>query len=246
MSCKLYRSGEPLEALPIVWRLAEEASPSGSGPRPGSGHASNPAAARALAPGTGAKTHASGPGTAGASGGFADAATAAEIQARIQAAYQQGEMAGAKASADRLTAPLASLGTAAQELAAMRARVRAEAEQGVVNLAIAIARRVLHREIATDPVALLGVVKSAAARLNARELHRLRVSPKDAATIHEHRDRIGLPPGLEIIADPALVPGGAIFETARGELDASVETQIDEIERGLADRMKRRSAGGVS
>jgi len=131
-----------------------------------------------------------------------------------------------------------------QELAGVRPQVRADAEQAVVNLAMAIARRVLHREIATDPAALLGLVKSATERVNARVLNRLRVSPRDAAVLQEHRDRIGLPPGLEIAADPALVPGSAVFETVRGELDASVETQLDEIERGLADRMRRRGAGG--
>jgi hypothetical protein len=31
-----------------------------------------------------------------------------------------------------------------------------------------------------------------------------------------------------------------VFETVRGELDASVETQLDEIEHGLADRIRRR------
>jgi flagellar assembly protein FliH len=132
-----------------------------------------------------------------------------------------------------------------QELAGLRPRVRADAEQAVVNLALAIARRVLHREIATDPAALLGLVKSAAERVNARELNRLRVAPRDASVLQEHRDRIGLPPGLEISADPALLPGCAIFETVRGELDASVETQLNEIERGLADRMRRRGAGGA-
>ena len=32
-------------------------------------------------------------------------------------------------------------------------------------------------------------------------------------------------------------PGGAIFEIGRGSLDASVDTQLGEIERGLVDRL---------
>ena len=57
----------------------------------------------------------------------------------------------------------------------------------------------------------------------------------------EHRDRLNLPAALEIIADPQLTPGSALFETARGELDASVGTQLDEIQRGLTDLVRRRS-----
>ena len=45
--------------------------------------------------------------------------------------------------------------------------------------------------------------------------------------------------GIEIASDPALELGSAIFETARGDLDASAEAQLAEIERGLTDRCRR-------
>jgi flagellar biosynthesis/type III secretory pathway protein FliH len=38
-------------------------------------------------------------------------------------------------------------------------------------------------------------------------------------------------------ADPSLAPGSVIFETTMGSLDVSVEAQLAEIERGLADRL---------
>jgi flagellar biosynthesis/type III secretory pathway protein FliH len=66
------------------------------------------------------------------------------------------------------------------------------------------------------------------------------VSPSDAAAIQEHRAKLQLPPALEITSDGSLTPGSAIFETTRGELDASVDTQLAEIDRGLTDVMKRR------
>ena len=46
---------------------------------------------------------------------------------------------------------------------------------------------------------------------------------------------------LEVVADAGCDPGTAIFETPRGNLDASVETQLQEIERGLADCLERQS-----
>ena len=122
----------------------------------------------------------------------------------------------------------------------MRKRFRAEAEDDTMKLAIAIARRVLYRELSTDPDAILGLVKAAFSKLNARETHRLRVSPSDAAAIQEHRARLQIPPAIEIVSDGSLTPGSAIFETSRGDLDASVETQLAEIDRGLTDVLKRR------
>jgi flagellar assembly protein FliH len=46
---------------------------------------------------------------------------------------------------------------------------------------------------------------------------------------------------VEVVADAAREPGSVVFESERGNLDASVESQLREIERGLADRMRRPS-----
>jgi len=166
------------------------------------------------------------------------------VEARIEAARQQGraegEAAGLARAAQRLDPVIANLSAAIQELARLRPRFREEAEEDTVKLAVAIARRVLHRELSSDPEAILGLVKAAFQKLNARETHRLRVSPQDAAAIDERRAILELPPRVEIVRDASLRPGSAVFETSRGELDASVDTQIAEIERGLADVMKRR------
>lgn len=167
-----------------------------------------------------------------------------EAEARTRAAYNQGVAAGEAAALQRmqqkLDPVLNGLNAMIAELASSRKRVRAEAEDDAVKLAIAIARRVLYRELATDPEAILGLVKAAFSKLNARETHRLRVSPSDAAAIQEHRAKLQLPPALEVASDGSLTPGSAIFETTRGELDASVDTQLSEIDRGLTDIMKRR------
>lgn len=167
-----------------------------------------------------------------------------EAEARVRAAYDQGFAAGEAAaqqkSQQRIEPVLNGLNTLIAELAGMRKRVRAEAEDDAVKLALAVARRVLYRELATDPEAILGLVKAAFGKLNARETLRLRVSPADAVTIEEHRAKLQIPPALEIAADGSLVRGSAIFETSRGDLDASVDTQLAEIDRGLTDALKRR------
>ena len=163
-----------------------------------------------------------------------------ELEARTKAAYQQGFAAGVQQASERIEPAAAALNRLVAELSSVRKRFRAEVEEDTVKLAIAIARRVLHRELATDPEAILGLVIAAFQKLNARETQRLRLSPADAALVQEHRPRFQFPQALEISADPSLAPASAIFETSRGELDASVDTQLSEIERGFADLVKRR------
>jgi flagellar biosynthesis/type III secretory pathway protein FliH len=43
-----------------------------------------------------------------------------------------------------------------------------------------------------------------------------------------------------VVADVTQSRGGALFETGSGSLDASIETQLREIERGFADRLPER------
>jgi flagellar assembly protein FliH len=179
-----------------------------------------------------------------------------ELDARVKAAYERGlaqgftqgiaqgtsdaEAAGKLNAAQRVDPVIAGFNALMQDLAGAHRMFRAEAERDTVKLAIGIARRVLHREMSTDPEAILGLVMAAFQKLNARETHRLRVSPNDAALLQQNRARLELPATLEIAADASLPSGSAIFETSRGELDASVDTQLSEIDRGFADVMRKR------
>ncbi len=164
-------------------------------------------------------------------------------EARVSAAYQEGiatgRAAGAQQAAARLDPVLAKLAATIGELTSMRPSIRSEAEQDIVRLAVAIARRVLHREVSQDPEALLGIVKAALDRIEMRELHRVRLHPEDAPAIQRYLTAAGAPARVEIQADPSLERGSAILETTRGNLDASVSTQLGEIERGLADLVRR-------
>ena len=120
-------------------------------------------------------------------------------------------------------------------MAGYRARFRKEAEQDLVKLSIAIARKILHRELSIDPNAILALVRVVLESIDAREVHRVRLHPVDAAVVEQFLGGIGAPQQMVVTADTTLERGAAIFETARGNLDASIQTQLAEIERGFAD-----------
>jgi flagellar assembly protein FliH len=50
---------------------------------------------------------------------------------------------------------------------------------------------------------------------------------------------MGLPHRIEVTSDPTLSPASVILESQHGFLDASVETQLAEIERGFTDLVRR-------
>jgi flagellar assembly protein FliH len=57
--------------------------------------------------------------------------------------------------------------------------------------------------------------------------------------VEQFLEKMGLPRRVEVVGDPSLARGAAILESSRGALDVSVETQLEEIERGFADLVRR-------
>ncbi|HEX4594974.1 MAG TPA: FliH/SctL family protein, partial [Bryobacteraceae bacterium] len=169
--------------------------------------------------------------------------TGSTLEQHLQGAYHQGFQDGQGAARQQLGGDLDAmavrLARTIEEMSGMRQRFRHEAEEDVIALALAIARRILHRELTVSPEALLGLLKAALEKIEVREVHRVRVRPEDAPLVQQHLDQMGLPQRVELIADPGLERGSAILDSSRGALDVSVETQLAEIERGFADLVRR-------
>ena len=100
------------------------------------------------------------------------------------------------------------------------------------------ARRILRRELAVDPEALHGLVLGAVEKSPSHEILGVRLHPAHTAFVKERLQQFNTASAAEIIPDPSRELGAVIFETARGTLDASVESQLRKIERGLADHSK--------
>jgi len=161
-------------------------------------------------------------------------------QARA-AARAEGEAHAKQQAQTELQPVLQKLAAAIHECGELRARLREQAESGLVRLAVAIARRVVGREVQTDPEAITGVVKASLEKLRVQEVIRVRLHPSHKPQVAEYLARFGAA-HVEVLGDPACAPGAVVFETSRGNLDASVETQLREIERGLTDRFKGKTA----
>ena len=125
------------------------------------------------------------------------------------------------------------------EISSLRPRLRREAERDLVKLAIAIARRVLHRELTLDPASLEGLIRVALEKLESRELCRVRVHPDQEETLRSLLERFSNSHSVEVIPDKTLSPGDVLLETPHGTIDASVDAQLSEIERGFADRIQK-------
>lgn len=161
----------------------------------------------------------------------------AELTQARQTAFQDGLRRGREEAAAQVQQTVDRLTETLRELALMKRKIRNEAEQELVKLSLAIARRIVYRELAADPESIHGIVHAALQKLQNREIIRVRVYPAGATAVRVAFEGLPNAAAVEIVADAALATGGILFETALGDLDASVETQLQEIQRGFADRM---------
>ena len=160
-----------------------------------------------------------------------------EVRKSREQGYQEGQKAGRDTVRAEMQPVMERMLRSAAEIAGMRARIRRETESDIVALTVAIARRVLRRELSVDPEAIHGVVKAALEKVQSKEICLVRTHPDHLAEVTAFFTKSGTAAGLQITPDPALQPGGLVIETKRGNLDASVETQLKEIERGFTDRL---------
>jgi flagellar assembly protein FliH len=162
-----------------------------------------------------------------------------EVREARDRGFQEGVAAGRTTATAELQPCMERLLRSCAEVVGLRARIRKETEADLVTLTVAIARRVLRRELSVDPEAIHGVVKAALSKLQAKEITAIRTHPGHVESIRSYFDKAGIAAGVQITADAALPAGGLVLETKRGNLDASVDTQLKEIERGFADRIGR-------
>lgn len=228
MSCKVLSGGEQKNAQPLQWRRIGATQPDSA-----SMQRSDSATAD---PGSGGDVDAHKLRTRIAE---LERALEAEVRQAHGRGFQEGVSAGRDAASAEIKPVMERLLQSCSDLAGLRARIRKDTEAEMVTLTVAISRRVLRRELSIDPEAIHGVVNAALSKMQAKEITVIRTSPEHAGAVRSYFEKAGLNTGIQLVADASLPSGGLVLETKRGNLDASVDTQLKEIERGFADRLGR-------
>ena len=169
----------------------------------------------------------------------------AELQQKFDAGRRRGYEEGCKAEHDLQSAKhleeekchKEQLGALIQRFAAERERYLHEVEHEVVELALAVAARVLRRESQMDPLLLTGAVRVALGQLSKTTKVRLQVPVSELDLWTDaiaHIPNLALKP--DVIAGEGLHAGDCLIETEMGSVDLGIRAQLGEIESGFFDR----------
>jgi len=153
-----------------------------------------------------------------------------EGESRTQAHLEQALAAERHAISDALA-----------EFARQRDAYYQHVESEVVQLALSIARKVLHREAQLDPLLLAGVAHVALEKVKEGTRVTLRVSPAKAASFRDFfAQQHDLRSAPEIVEDQALGPDHCVLETDLGCTALGIEEQLKEVEQNFFDLLAQR------
>ena len=165
--------------------------------------------------------------------------------------WAAGEAAGTVFGREKIEAAAAGLFHLLDELDGVKRKILARAEGEALKLAIAIARRILVREISARGDVLRRIAVEAVAQAVEREHLTIRVNPDDLERAMAMKKDLALSvEGLKAVsveADKSVLPGGCIVESAMGDIDARIDQQLIEIARDLGAvwrESEAQSAGG--
>jgi flagellar biosynthesis/type III secretory pathway protein FliH len=151
---------------------------------------------------------------------------------REQAITEARTKAAAEVTAE-VEAVRAQLAQTLDELAELREQVATYAEREMVQLAIEIAKKIVRREVTVDREIVISLARVALSRLHNRALATVHLHPDDYQFALSHRERLSPTGTIKLVEDPAIGRGGCLIETDLGDVDARIEHQFSEIERGF-------------
>jgi flagellar assembly protein FliH len=157
--------------------------------------------------------------------------------------YAQGERAGAEAAGTRADGMLRRLAQTVDELAGLRGEIIRRSERQTIQLVLAIAERIVHREITLDRTLLVGMARAALDRLGEYGAATIRLHPDDYNAIGVKATPQEGP--IRIIADAVVTRGGCLVQSDFGFMDVSPDSQFRELARALlADAQPSSDAEG--
>lgn len=150
-------------------------------------------------------------------------------QIRLEAA-EQGRAEGL-AQAHLLVEPACTLlAAAARELTGVHEEFLRLAETRAVELALAIAEKIVGASLEVRPELVLELATGALRAAGERDHVVLLVNPDDLELLREAAGDLSAALGgiqrLEIVPERRIARGGCIVQTAAGEIDATVQTQL--------------------
>lgn len=161
----------------------------------------------------------------------------AEKQQAYDRGFEEGKTQGVKLSEEKVVQAIMSFASVTEDLKRQQKKFFNQTEKAVLQLALAVAQRIIDCELAVNGQIVLNMVRRAIEHLVDKTNLLIKVSPEDLELIREHRqDWLMSAEGtgnLIIDADPTLKRGECVIETDSGQVNARIEKQLDVLKQAI-------------
>ena len=154
------------------------------------------------------------------------------------AGYAEGSQAGYADGAARVAGCAQALEAALAQLAQLREETAQAIERDAVELALALAEKILAGALQARPELVVDVVQGALRRVAGHRTITVLLNPADLenvrAALGQLQTQAGAVELCDLQGDQRVAVGGALVRTAEGEVDVRVQTQLERAREVLA------------
>jgi flagellar assembly protein FliH len=159
------------------------------------------------------------------------AEAAGEVEQRLRVEYER-----------KLLAARAPIASAVAKFEEERDRYYSRVEAEIVQLSLAIAAKILHREAQVDAMLVASLVRMAMENMREGSSVTIRVAPSKGEAWKRYFASVPSATRVEVVEDAALNDQDCILETELGSANFSLEKQLKEVEQGFFDLLAMRPA----
>jgi flagellar assembly protein FliH len=154
-------------------------------------------------------------------------------QEAYEKGFAQGEKDGLELGQKRIETIVQQIRTVLQEMENQREPLYRVYEREMLQLALSISKKILHHECQVNEDVITATLREVSKYIVDQRKIVIRLNPADAQFIQSHPNK-ATPvrkgrQGVELLKDPSITRGGCVVETAFGGIDATMETQFDQI-----------------
>lgn len=150
----------------------------------------------------------------------------AEFEAAVEAEVQ-------RRLSEQLQYCIPPLQSATTQLLTEREQLLLQWESALVRLSLRLAERIVRRELEINPAAPRALIAEVLQLTAGASSIALRMNPADIAQIEAHpsdwHQLLSSPNAVKVIPDHTITRGGCLVETDAGDIDATIETQLNRI-----------------
>ncbi len=151
--------------------------------------------------------------------------------------FKEGEKTGIEEGKEAVRPFIEDFLTISKQISDEKSIILHKSEKNVITICYLIAKKIIKKEIEKDDKIILNIIRGSLNYISGETRILLKLNPEDYNIIKEYEKELTIAMSdikdFSIEANEKITRGGYLIETDSGDIDARLETKIDELERVL-------------